>query len=693
LAVVAAVQWCLFQVADAGVLRQQLHFDEAAAKNRPVSKVIVLLKDMLKQLEKEAEEDEAIYDKMACWCETNDKEKTKAIADAEARITDLTTQIEEATALSARLATEIKNLEKEVAKNQESLDKATAIRQKELADFNGEEKDLLQSISALKAAVTVLSKHHGGSAAMLQAPKAELAGVVSKLRSALDKHRQLLIGAFSPSERRAIDAFLQSPGDYFDSAPTFKQSYAPQSGEIFGILKQMKETFEADLSDAQKQEMENQKAYEELKAAKEEEIAAGQAQLDTKSQELAATDEKLALAKEDIEDTKKSLSADQQFLMMLKEKCSMTDKEWEERQKTRHLEMEAVSKALAILSSDDAHDTFTKTFNPASLLQKGSATKSANRKKASALLNAVAKKLGSSRLADMANRVGLDAFERVKEAIDKLITELAQEKQDEIKHKDFCVEEFNQNQLQTERKDREKADILAKVEDLKMTIDELTKIIESLKAEIVEMQVQLKRAGEDREKENKVFQDTVADQRETQKLLQAALKVLSDFYGKSEAALVQRQEPAGPAPPPGLGEYKKSAASGGVTGLLQQIISDAKAMEAETVRAEEDAQKAYEDFVKETNASVEAKSKDIVDKSEAKAKAEGDLVEAEEAKEAVLLELEQLANYKAQLHQSCDFIIKNFDIRQSARDEEIEALRQAKAILSGAKFDELLQVA
>merc|ERR1719162_2463773 len=61
---------------------------------------------MLKQLEKEAAEDEEIYDKMACWCETNDKEKTKAVSDAEARISDLTTTIEETTAESARLNTE-----------------------------------------------------------------------------------------------------------------------------------------------------------------------------------------------------------------------------------------------------------------------------------------------------------------------------------------------------------------------------------------------------------------------------------------------------------------------------------------------------------------------------------------------------------------------------------------------------------
>merc|ERR1711957_392782 len=243
-----------------------------------------------------------------------------------------------------------------------------------------------------------------------------------------------------------------------------------------------------------------------------------------------------------------------------------------------------------------------------------------------------------------------------------------------------------------EKKEREKTDLIAKIEDLEMAIDELAKSIETLKAEIAEMQVQLKRAGEDREIENKGFQTTVADQRETQKLLQAALGILQDFYGKQKAAsLVQKQEPAGPPPPPGFEAYKKNAASGGVMGMIQQIINDAKAMEAETIRSEEDAQKAYEDFVKETNASIEAKSKDIINKSETKAKAEADLVQAKEEKESTMVELEQLSNYNAELHSSCDFITKNFDLRQTARDEEVEALRQAKAILSGAKFEEFLQ--
>merc|ERR1719243_552994 len=141
---------------------------------------------------------------------------------------------------------------------------------------------------------------------------------------------------------------------------------------------------------------------------------------------------------------------------------------------------------------------------------------SERRQKASNILSAVAHKLQSPRLSALAVRVRLDAFTRVKKAIDDMIAQLLVEKADEIKHKDFCVDEFNKNQLETEKKDREKQDLIAKIEDLTMTIDELAKAIDTLKAEISEMQVQLKRAGEDRELENKEFQTTVADQRASQ---------------------------------------------------------------------------------------------------------------------------------------------------------------------------------
>jgi len=667
-----------------------LSFDAEGAKNRPVSKVVTLLKDMQKQLQKEAGEDEEIYDKISCWCETNDQEKTQAIAGAEARIDQLTTRIGELTARIAHLGTEIEHLEKEVAQNEAALSEATALRQKQLAQFNAEEKELLESISALTSAIAVLSKHH---TSLVQVPHTYMLGIATMLQHEVDNHAHLLQGVLTPSSRRTVGAFVQAPEDYFDATPTFKQSYAPQSGQIFGILRQMKETFESNLVQSQGDEALAQKEYTQLKQAKEAQIAAGKTQLETKRGELADANLKLVVAKQDIEDTRASLSADELFLLMLKEKCSLTDKEWEERQRTRQLEIAAVSKALVVLSAEDAHDLFTRTFNPA-LLQAKRSQNSARRTRAAELLSSVASRLGSPRLATIAARIRLDAFTRVKKAIDDMITVLSREKVDEIKHKDFCTDELNTNQLQTQAEEHEKQDLSTRITDLEMTIEQLQKTIDALKSEIKESQIQLKRAGEDREKQNKDFQSTVADQRETQKLLQQALGFLKTFYAHQARvpSLLQKQEPVGPPPPPGFDAYRKSPASGGVLSLIEQIISDAKAMETDTIRAEADAQKAYEAFVNDTNNSIETKNSDIIHKSKAKAQAEVELVQVKKDKESVMQELERLSNYNSQLHSSCDYyIFSNFELRQTSRDEEIEALKQAKAILSGADFDGLSQ--
>jgi len=651
---------------------------DMAKESSPVSKVIVLLQDMLKQLEKEAEEDEEIYEALGCWCETNDKAKTKAIADAETHIKDLTTKIEQLTANSARLNTEIEGLAKEVEENQKSLADATSMREKQLKEFNAEEADALNSIELLGSALETLGAHNG--AALLQT---SVQTIASTLKHELTANSKQYLGIITPTQRRMVEQFIQSgvmPG-------SSGSSYEPKSGAIFGILNQMKETFETNLAASQKEEQQNQRAYEDLKAAKEREIAAGQQQIDVKTQELASTDEKNAQAKEDLEDTRNTLSADEEFLMMLKEKCSVTDEEWEERQKTRQTEMGACSKALAVLSSDDAHDLFKSTFNPGFL--QITMLHPERRNKAATVLVAAARHLHSPRLSALAHQVKLDAFTKVKKAIDDMITQLGKEKEDEIKHKDFCTDEFNKNQLETEKKERERQDLEARIEDLELTIKTLTEQIDALKARIADMQVQMKRAGEDREKENKEFQQTVADQRASVVLLSKALDILSGFYNK-EASLLQ-QEPAGPPPPPGFKEMKKNPQSSGVMAMITQIIEDSKAMEAEAIKAEGSAQSAYESFVKETNASIEAASKDIINKSESKGKAEDYLAQSRTEHESVLTTLDELSAYNSELHASCDFIIKNFDIRQTARDEEIEALKQAKAILSGADMNTFLQ--
>merc|ERR1719240_1657591 len=146
-------------------------------------------------------------------------------------------------------------------------------------------------------------------------------------------------------------------------------------------------------------------------------------------------------------------------------------------------------------------------------------THTKSRESAAQILSDVAKKHNDPRLAAIAVKVRLDAFEKVKKAIDDMIAELLKEKEDEIIHKDFCTDSLNKNVATTNEKEREKTDLETLIADLTQKIDFLTKEIARLKAEITEMQVQMKRASEDREKQNRDFQMTVADQRATQKLL------------------------------------------------------------------------------------------------------------------------------------------------------------------------------
>lgn len=642
--------------------------DMEDATNRPVSRVVNLLRDMQAQMEKEQEEDEKVYDEIACWCSANDKEKTQAIKDAEVSINHLTGQIESLTAQSARLGTEISNLEKEISANTKALDKAIALRRKALADFTAEEKDFVQSISSLKSAIIVLRKHHesllqGESSVMQAGQLMEVTQALQKLEGQVE----------NPKDRRTVKAFLSDP------------SYNSQSGEIFGIMKNMLEEFERSLAESQKNEKAEVAAFQRLKKAKSDEIAAATEQLDAKTGEKANADEKNAQSKNEREDTQNSLSADEKFLMDLKEKCKQTDDEWEQRTKSRQEEIVATSQAIKILSADDARDNFSKTVNT-SFVQKTVS----NQEKAAQFLTNASKRLNNSHLSVMAARVRLDAFTKVRAAISEMITQLDIEKKDEIKHKDWCVNELNKSKNNIESTSRDRDDAQARIDSLVQQIKALSEQIDVLDKEIKDLNKEVKRGGEDREKANAEFQVTLQDQRTTQKLLKKAKDVLARVYDKKTVGTGFSQTEQ--KPPTSFKNYEKKD-GGGVMGMLNQIINDSKAVEAEAIHDEEKAQEAYESFIVESNRSIAAKTDAMVDAKNARAKNEIEQQDEENNHAGLMTEIEQLTNNNIDIHSSCDFVLKNFDIRQQARDEEMEALRQADSILAGSNFKSFLQKA
>jgi hypothetical protein len=284
-----------------------------------------------------------------------------------------------------------------------------------------------------------------------------------------------------------------------------------------------------------------------------------------------------------------------------------------------------------------------------------------------------------AKLSTLAMSVQLDAFTKVKQAMDQMVAELKEEQAEEVKLKEFCTAEFNENEQQTYKKTEEKEDLERKQEQLTALKEKLTKEIEEAKATIATTEKEIKKASETREKENAEFQTTVADQRATQTILKKALKKLEGFYKKS--LLQEAQTPPGG----GFKPMKKNSGGSPVMGMIEQIIEESVATEQEAIAGEKEAQTAYETFVKDSNDLIGKLSNDVVEKTKAVATADEELIQAGTDHASVVSELESLASYKADLHDQCDFVVKNFDIRQKARLTEIEAIQEAKGILSGAK--------
>jgi hypothetical protein len=644
--------------------------DDADQQQNGVKKIIKMLGDMKAQLEKEASQDDEIMEKMNCWCTTVEEEKTKSIADAKASITQLETDIESRTAVGTQLKDDLEQLTKDVAENEMELAQATSIREKENADFVEAEKNQMMSITGLTKAVAALEAKIGGGASLSQVKKA-----VSESMDADAKKK--FLEQIAQLERK--QSFLQI-GEK-------EKLKAPASAEVFGVLKQMKESFETSLKDSQADEADAAKAYDEMKAAKDAEITSGKDVIDSKSKQAAENVEMLAQAKVDLKDTSKQLSADETFLASAQDRCGNMDQEFADRKKMRTEEIAAVGEALGILTSDDAHDQFNKSLN---FIQKRSVQGTPlqrARVRAARLFLEAGVHSGSPRLSELAVTVRTDVFAKVKQAISDMLGQLKTEQDDERKHKDWCIDELNSNDKQTTDGYDAQDSLAVQLEELTLEVKKLKAEIAASTKQIADTLLEMKHAGEDRAAESKQYQETVADQKATQVILKKALDRLQAFYSKGSAALVQAhyRQGARQAPPPGFGgSYEKNAGSTGVVMLLGGVIKESEATVSKVTATEQESQAAYEGYVKESNTLVDALNGGVSEKTGAMAKADEAIARTKKDQMDNLGELENLHNIASQLHKSCDFTIKNYELRQNARAEEMEALNQGLAILSGA---------
>jgi len=673
----------------------------------PIQKVVALIKDMKAQTEKEAEDDLAAYDKYMCWCTTVKGEKTAAVKEAQTNIASLEAFVEEAAAKEGQLKTEISGLADDISSDTDSLASATALREKEGAEFSAEEADMKETLGLLGQAIGVIAKaselqlKKGSSgSAHVKAALLQVRNIVKrfpKFQGVMQKDLFDLLGSttgFMP-KRTSLEQDAESDLPWIKSeeqkgmmanpnglkgAAAGATSYSSKSGGILGMLKEMGDKTAKDLAAAQKADVQALISFQSLSAAKTSEIAAATKQQNMKETELADLMDKAAKAKEDIESTTEALSADEQMLLEASKSCATEEEEYAGRTKVRSNEIKALGETLNILTGDEARDLMNN-------VDTHSASQSVAVSTAMEKIMTVARQHKNWALATLAVHVKLDAFTKVREAMDKMTAELKSQQKEEVEKKEFCTKKIDETEDFIKVGQQEKEDLDGKHKDLSSTIEGLKAQIKTLNNEVSEAQVSLKRAGEDRKDANKLYQTSMSDQRATIQILNMALNRLKEFYAPKSAVLasVNVHTAAGP-PPPKPGGYEKSASSGGVLQMLSTIISDAEATETELKMTEQQAQEEYAAFVSATGASIEADRSSVLEKEKQVASGSSDKSYTEEAQLANEADVGKLEDLLKATHLDCDFVVKYFDIRQTARSEELDAIAQAKAILSGADF-------
>lgn len=379
----------------------------------------------------------------------------------------------------------------------------------------------------------------------------------------------------------------------------------------------------------------------------------------------------------------------------LKKKCSESADEFDQRLKDRMTEIAAVEDTIKMLNDDKSFENFDKTVNVA-FLQTSAVASSAQKERlnrVASMLERFAAQTGSPALSLLATKAQLDAFVKVKEEIEKMVAQLGKQQEDEVKHRDWCIDELHKNSRSTEEAYDMKASLQAKIADLEKTMEYLTKEIATATEEVAEMQKQMKRASENREAENADHQQTVTDHRLTQMILTKAHGRMKQVY-----AMLQEEPQPGAAhiatsgnhTDPGNGparftKYEKHSGGSRVLRMIEEVIADSKKTENDAISSEQDSQTAYENFMKDSNKGITAYTKKIQNMKGALAKAKEDHVLATSDLKATMSKLEDLHDTLGDLKASCDYIMQNFDARQEARSAEMDALNEAKAILSGSK--------
>jgi len=611
------------------------------------------------------------------------------MTEAEARLESMKAALKSAEEKKTQTKADLKEHQTSCAEAKAAMEEATAIRQKEAAAYAKFKEDSDTNLGALAKAIPAIETGMRGS--FLQTNAASVLRRFTMEKAELqDETRQELLAFLSGKE---------------------SQDYAPQGGQIVGILNTMEEEMGKALADGTAAEEEAVKSHDALIEAKTKEVDALTAQIEEEQTRIGNLGVEIAGMENDIEDTDQSMDEDRKFFQELAVNCEKKKKEWGEICIVRQQELLALADTIKILNDDDALDLFKKTLPSASFVE----IKVTSETWRSRALAALHKATRGTKKAHMPVRPELDlialaisgkkvGFGKVITMIDGMVANLLKEQMDDENKKNYCETQLDLSEDKKKELELSVSDSETAIEEMQGSIEKLTEELEALKKGIKALDKSVAEATEQRKEENAEYKELKQSDTAAKEILLFAKNRLNQFYNPKlykpptdvPAMFVQvaehRNGAAPPPPPDSFGAYtKKSGENAGVTQMIDLLVKDLDTELQEADINEKNAQEDYEELMAESSVKRADDSKSMSDKTASKAAEEEALENEEDTKAATGKELMATLEYIHSLHGECDWLLKYFDARKEAREGELDALGKAKAVLNGADFS-LLQM-
>jgi hypothetical protein len=656
----------------------------ACAAVSPIEKTIELLESLQAKIVKEGETEAKLYEEFTSFCNDESKETQFEIKTAKADVERAEATIADEAAKIGVAETKIEELSTSSATAEKDLASATAIREKENADFVKLEKELSSAVDMLERAIAIIEREMAktgfiqGGAAMQKISDALDSVVTASGVNAADRAKVMaLVQAQSGDEDLALE--LQ-PGGAPDPA-----AYKSKSGGIVSVLEDMLEKAKGELAAAQKAEMNSKFDYDMLKQKLEDMMANADKVMDETKKAKAAAEEAKAIAQGELDTASKTLSDSESHLKDLQQECMAKAEEYETSQHSRSEELTALDTAKKVLVEKTAGAADREySFIQVSATTRVGARAAQAKDEVLNLIQGFAKDDKAMSLlaqrVESASMLGADPFAKIKGLIQEMIEKLEEEAAKEAAHKAFCDKEMSETKAKKEDKESDLEDLTTKIDKATAKIAKLTEEIATLEEELGAIAKAQQEADKIRMEEKEAWEAAKADYESGIEGVGMALKVLRDYYAEKEEALIQAKHD------------KATGAASGIIGMLEVVESDFTKSLAEGTAKEAMAVEEYEKLTQDNKIATTEKTTAAKYKNKDKKETEEYLVSLMQDKVTLDKEYAAVMEYWNELQPMCIAKPEPYAERKKRREAEIAGLKEALTILEEEAGSAFLQI-